>query len=284
MMPTIERGREACLPFRGPAPERPALQGALSASAAPSVLVPAVDCSMREILLLLAATLVSYPLGLWIGVPWLLPLLNALPAYTLMVVRLRREERGGAVAAMLIWAAALAVCGTLVFALWPSDPGPAVVNGPAYRQEMFRWILSGEGSEGSPCLFLPQHLVHLAAFVVLSLLTASSVSIFMGAVLMNYMAYYVASLARAGVPAGSVLLFGWQPWALSRVAAFCTLGAVLAEPLLSRLAAYRYPGLRGARPFLWAAGAGILADWLLKAWLAPSWGLWLRAALAHVQR
>jgi hypothetical protein len=55
---------------------------------------------------------------------------------------------------------------------------------------------------------------------------------------------------------------------------------VLAEPLLARLRPYRYDGLRAARAYLLAAALGILADWALKALLAPSWGLWLRALLA----
>jgi hypothetical protein len=142
---------------------------------------------------------------------------------------------------------------------------------------MFHWIWTGEGAEGNWRLFLPQHLVHLAAFVVLCLATASLASITMGAVLMNYMAFYVSSLARAGAPTWAVVLVGWQPWALCRVAAFSTLGVVLAEPLLVRLGvAPRMPG-RG-RYVAWAA-AGILADWMLKAALAPTWGLWLRALL-----
>jgi hypothetical protein len=86
-------------------------------------------------------------------------------------------------------------------------------------------------------------------------------------------------LARAGVPLSTVVFLGWQPWAIARVAAFCALGTVLAEPLLSRVYRYRYEGLRAARPVILAASAGIVADWVLKALLAPHWGLWLRAAL-----
>jgi len=234
---------------------------------------------VRTLAALVLATLVSYPLGLALGQPWLLPVLNVLPAYLLMLHLLRRGNRGAALRAMLVWAAATAVFATLTFSLWPSDPGPLVLNGPAYRQEMFHWIASGEGAEGSPRLFLPQHVGHLAAFVALCLVSASALSISMGAVLMNYMAYYVASLARAGVPAWAVLLLGWQPWALCRIAAFVTLGVVLAEPLLARLRPYPYGGLGDSRRFLLAAGAGILADWLLKAALAPQWGLWLRGLL-----
>jgi hypothetical protein len=63
------------------------------------------------------------------------------------------------------------------------------------------------------------------------------------------------------------------------VAAFCTLGAVLGEPLILRIAGRRYPGLAVARPYLAAAAAGLLADVALKAVLAPHWGLWLRKVL-----
>ena len=77
-----------------------------------------------------------------------------------------------------------------------------------------------------------------------------------------------------------MLLLGWQPWALCRVAAFCTLGVVLSEPLLARVRRLPLRRARGPRsPYLLAAAAGILADWILKATLAPTWGLWLRPLL-----
>lgn len=228
---------------------------------------------------LVLLTAASYPLGLALGHRLLLPLLNTAPAYAILALLVRRGRRGEAVAAMLLWAATLAVAGTWAFAAWPADPGPLVLNGPQYRDEMLHWIRTGQGAEGSPRLFLPQHLVHLAGFVALSLVSASAAGITLGAVLMNYMGYYVASLYRAGVPIHAVVLLGWQPWALCRVAGFCVLGVVLAEPLLSVLRPYPYAGLGAARPYLAAAGAAILADWALKAALAPWWGLWLRGLL-----
>ena len=66
-------------------------------------------------MVLIAATVLSYPIGLALRQPWLLPLLNALPAYIVLVHRLRKGERGGAVRAMLWWAVALAILGTLAF-------------------------------------------------------------------------------------------------------------------------------------------------------------------------
>jgi len=229
-------------------------------------------------LIVVLAAVVSYPLGLALGVPWLLPILNAAPAYTAMVILLRRGDRRQAVIVMLAWAAALAVAGTLTFAVWPQPPGPLIVHGPEYRDEMFAWIRTGAGSEGSPRAFIPQHALHLAAFVALSLVTASALSITMGAVLMNYMDFYVASLARAGTPLWAVVLLGWQPWALARVAAFSMLGVVLAPLLLRRLGLIR-TSAPSARPFVIAAASLLLADVLLKALLAPTWGRVLRGVL-----
>jgi hypothetical protein len=234
---------------------------------------------MARVPILLLATLASYPVGLALGQPWLLPLLNAAPAYVTMAALLLRGERRSAVLAMLAWAATLAACGTASFALWPGPVDGLVLHGPAYRDEMFAWIRTGLGTESSPRGFLPQHALHLALFVASSLATASVLSIAMGAVLMNYMSFYVASLARAGAPAWAVVFLGWQPWALCRVAAFATLGAVLAEPLLFRLLRRPYAGLAASRPYLIAAAAALVADAALKAALAPAWGLWLRRVL-----
>jgi hypothetical protein len=182
---------------------------------------------------------------------------------------------------MLWWAAALALVGTCAFAFWPQPVGPSVVTGPEYQQEMFRWIRTGVGRESSPRLFLPQHLLHLAAFVAIGLATASAGAILMGALLMNRMSYYVASLAHAGVPAWGVTLLGWSPWSISRVAAFATLGVLLAEPLLVRLSqkARAHLKARGRGAWVMAAMSGILADWFLKALFAPLWGRWLRGLL-----
>jgi hypothetical protein len=234
-----------------------------------------------DLVLMFLGTLLSYPLGLWLRVPWLLPVLNALPAYLVLVHRLRRGERGGAVRAMLWWALLVALAGTAFFTWWPRPLDALVIHGEAYRAEMFHWIRTGQGAEGNIRLFLPQHLLHLAAFIALGFLTASVGSIVMGALLMNFMSYYVAGLARAGVAPWAVTLLGWQPWAISRVAAFCTLGVLLAEPLVFRV----FPNARvrmkttGRAAYVMAAMSGIFGDWFLKFLLAATWARWLRGLL-----
>jgi hypothetical protein len=235
----------------------------------------------NDLIVLILATLASYPVGLALGQPWLLPILNALPAYVVLVHRLRKGERGGAVRAMLWWAATVALVGTIAFIWWPEPIGRLVVNGPVYKNEMFHWIRTGQGSEGNIRRFLPEHLVHLGAFLVLGLGTGSAGAILMGAVLMNYMSYYVAALAKAGVAPWAVTLLGWPPWAIARVAAYATLGVLLAEPLVTLL----FPSAREKlkantrAAYIVAAMSGILADWFLRFLLAPTWGKWLRALL-----
>ena len=235
----------------------------------------------NDLVVMVLATILSYPIGLWLRQPWLLPILNALPGYLVLVHRLRKGERGGAVRTMLWWAVAMALTGTIIFVWWPAPLAPVVVHGPEYRAEMFHWIRTGQGAEVSPRLFLPQHLLQVGGFVALGLATAGAGAILMGAYLLNYMSYYVAALAKAGVPSRGVTALGWQPWAIARIAAFCTLAVILAEPLLFRLVPAARTRLRtvGRAPYIVAAMSAILLDWFLKAALAPLWGHWLRALL-----
>lgn len=233
------------------------------------------DGSIRgDAVLLIGAIALSYPIGLALDPVFLLPVLNALPAWWVMTRRLRAGDLGGAVRLMLIFPVALALFGTVSLALWPTFDGriPPVFNGPEYREEMFRWIRTGVGSEGDWRLFLPLHITHLVGFVVVSMLTGSLVSITGGAILTNYMDGYVASIHRAGAPIWATVFFGWQPWAMCRVAGFCILGVVLAEPVLSRVFRYKAQPWSSVRPWVRTASGLILADWILKAWLAPSWG------------
>ncbi len=235
----------------------------------------------NDLVVMVITTILSYPIGLWLRQPWLLPLLNALPGYFVLVHRLRKGERGGAVRAMLWWAVTMALTGTILFVWWPAPLAPVVVLGPEHQADMFHWIRTGLGAEASPRHFLPRHLLQLGAFVALGLATAGAGAILMGAVLLNYMSYYVAALAKAGVPSWGVTALGWQPWAISRIAAFCTLGVILAEPLLFRLAPAARQRLRkvGRASYVVAGMSGIMIDWFLKAALAPLWGRWLRALL-----
>jgi len=235
----------------------------------------------NDIIVLILTTVVSFPIGLATGQAWLLPVLNALPAYIVIVHRLRKGERGGAVRTAIWWAGALGIAGTACLAVWPGETEALILGGTEYRGLMLEWIRTGRGTEGSLNLFLPRQLLQLAVFAALSLATASAGSIVMGAAMLNYMSFYVASLFTAGAPLWAVLLLGWPPWTISRMAALSTLGVALAEPLVFRLfpAARKNLKVVGRAPYYVAALSGILAGWVLQATLAPFWARWIRALL-----
>jgi hypothetical protein len=204
-----------------------------------------------------------------------LPVLQVAIGYPVMASLLARGLRRRAVFAMLWWALCLGVVMVTTVVNAPERCTSAIFHGPEYVDEMFRWIRTGIGAEGTPSLFIPQHLLHLGIFVVLSLCTASLVSLLMGAVLMNYMSFYVGSLIVASRDFWLSVMMGWHPWSILRVAAFVILGVILAEPLICRIARRPY-SKTGAHVYLWIAIALLLGDIAMKAALAPWWGATLR--------
>jgi hypothetical protein len=229
-------------------------------------------------LLLAAATIVLTVLGYYSRLPWLLPLLQVVPAYPILVRDLKEGKTSLAVLRMLAWALVIALTVGVLALHAPETGAASVLHGQAYRDEMVRWVRTGAGTESMPSRFLPQHLLHAAAFAALSLATGSLLSLVLGAVLMNYMSFYVGSLLSLARRPGIVLLCGWPPWSILRVIAFVILGVVLAGPFLRRVAGipFRWADRRG---WILAAAVGLVLDAALKAMLAPSWGRILRSAL-----
>jgi hypothetical protein len=229
-------------------------------------------------LFLLAATPALTVLGYYSRLPWLLPILQVIPAYPLMVLDLRKGKVSLAILRMLVWALLIAVTVEWLALAAPEVGTASVIHGEAYRDEMVRWVRTGIGRESDPTRFLPQHLFHLGAFVALSLASGSLLSLILGAVLMNYMSFYVGSLASLARRPWTILLVGWPPWAVARVAAFVILGVILSGPLLRRVAGipFRWEERRG---WIVAAAAGLMLDVTMKTILAPSWSGILRSAL-----
>jgi hypothetical protein len=232
---------------------------------------------MLSVQWMIAATVFSYGLGALIGLAWLVPLLNAAAGYPWMIAALRRGRVKTAILRMLVWAAVLGACATVMGVAWPLHAERLILHGDAYRREMFGFVLTGQGAEGDPRQFLPQHAGHAALFCVLAIATGSALAMPLGAVLMNYMGFYVGALAAASTHPWRAVALAWVPWSLIRVASFVVLGVVLGAPLLSRVFRFSYR-LRDERPWLALASAGLVADALLKWLLAPSWRLLIRSA------
>ncbi len=228
-----------------------------------------------RVALLVLATFLSYAAAWAIGVPALVPALKTLPALPVLYTSLRRWRTGAAIGEMLAWAAALAIAATLVSYLDPTRAGRLFINGESYRAEMFAWVRTGIGAESDPARFVPTQLLHATIFCLLSIGSASLLSMPMGAVLMNYMGHYVGALAAVSRHPAMTALAAWVPWAVIRIASFVILGVVLAGPTAARLFRFRFR-LRDHLPALTAGVAGLIADVVLKAVLAPWWQRMLR--------
>lgn len=228
-------------------------------------------------ILVVALTVLSYLAGWAIGVPLLVPILNAAVPWWVMARRLRRGRTREAIAVMLVWALTMAVTATVMAATgWSRQPdGSDLFLRSFYRDEMLHWVRTGEGPESRPADFVPAHLTHLAAFSAAALATGGLAAMPMGAALVNQMSDYVGALAAAGPHPVASAVLAWHPWAVVRVIGFVIIGVLFSGVLLSRV--MRFPfSLAAHRLWLLVAASLLLLDLLLKWLLAPSWAVLLR--------
>lgn len=227
---------------------------------------------------LFAGTVASTALGFLAGSKILLPLLNIAVSYPVLFSLMAAEKRKRAVGAMLFWAFCMAAVAVWASVRFPAHAEASIFHGRAYADEMLQWIRTGEGAEGDPARFAPQHLLHFIVFVALSIFSGSILSLLMGALLMNYMCFYVGVLIRTSVDPAMAAIMGWQPYAIIRVLSYVMLGVILGEPMMCRWTKrdYEYGELR---PFFWAGIIGVILDILIKSLVAPWWGATLRTII-----
>ena len=226
-------------------------------------------------LFLFAGTLAATSIGFVAGNKIVLPVLQVAVAYPVLFSLLTAEMRKRAFAAMLFWALCLGIVVVSACIRYPDAAARSIFYGTTYAQEMFHWIKTGEGAEGNPVQFVPVHLVHFVIFAIFSLLTASLLSLTMGALLMNYMSFYVGSVILASHDRFLAAVMAWHPWSVIRVISFVLLGVILAEPLICKIQKRDYD-YAGVRRYFWIALNGLVLDILMKGLLAPWWGLTLR--------
>ncbi len=222
---------------------------------------------------LLPLTLFLPLLVLLPGGGWLLGLLSPLTVYPGFAARVRERDYWGAWRLGILWALLLSMGVILLVFLMPEAAGKGIVEGERYREEMFGWIATGEGKENEWRQFLPEHLLHLTVFLLLTWASGGYLGLVLGAILTAYMSYFVGSYAAAS---GHPLLgsfAAWVPWSVIRVCAFVLFGAVFARPLLVRTA---WPFDRLEYRLMALAAAGIAADLLIKTFFARHYGLFLR--------
>ncbi|MHC4712224.1 MAG: hypothetical protein ACYTAN_03000 [Planctomycetota bacterium] len=212
--------------------------------------------------------------GFLIGSAYLMPLLNALSIYPFYLELVLAGRRRRAVVLVLLWAIFLSEAMIIGTYFLPGRAERVTLVGASYRDEMFHWVATGEGEESSPGRFIPSHAKHFAVFVVLSFVTAGLGGLVMGAVLLNYMNFYVGSLVLMSRSPILSLLFGWQPYAILRVVAYVVVATALAEAFFSTVKGRKIP--RRATVYAAAGLAGVILDVLVKFMIAPSWARLLR--------
>lgn len=217
--------------------------------------------------------LVALPYG-----QWLLPLVAPLTVYPAFAVQVRARRYGTAWLLGMTWAVLLSLGVIVLVALRPALAARGILHGPAYTTEMAGWVVHGVGKEVTPAAFVPEHMLHLAAFLLLTVVSGGYLGLVLGAFLMGYMSYFVGMLATESTRPVVAGLAAWVPWSVIRVMSFVLLGALLARPLLVRR---RWPFERREAWLFALAFAGIAADIALKTALAPRWGLLLRGLLKH---
>ena len=215
-------------------------------------------------------TTASYALGWLLSIPILVPFLNTLASVPFMVLALKDGDIRRAIARMLVWAATMAVCATLLSYARPADTARVFVRAVAYRNEMIAWVMTGRGAESTPSVFIPQQAEQAAIFCALALASGGTLAMPMGAVLMNEMGHYVGTLVAMSRHPLVTMVLGWHPWAVIRIASFVVIGVILSAPLLSRVGGFRVNRTSARTPFV-VACAGLGADVVLKSLLAPTW-------------
>lgn len=216
------------------------------------------------------------------GSAWLMPILGAAVAYPVFLYFVYHRQSANASLSMLFWAifqSLAVIIGTVCF---PQRAAEVILTGPAAAQEMFHWIQTGEGAEGSLKLFLPLHLRNYLIFCLLSLLTLSSTALIFGTWMLNYMNYYVAQLVLVSVHPGLALAVGWPPWSILRVIGFILTGVALATVGLNLIKKYRHNNFSHysfPQQYLWMGLGFVVADLIVKATLAPLWRQLLAYAL-----
>jgi hypothetical protein len=181
---------------------------------------------------IIATTPLAFALGVWSGSRILLPLIITISAYPVFLVTFLRKWYKRLILLMILWTVLISFMGILITRCEPELMEQLTIRGTVYKMEMWEWIETGGGAEGTISIFLPQHLIHLGLFIVASIISGGFLGLFMGTILLNYMNYYVGML---GVNATSdiVMLFGWPPWAILRVIGYIILSVVFARPLFT---------------------------------------------------
>jgi len=182
-----------------------------------------------------------------------------------------------AAASVGAWVLGTTVSSVYVFLGHPRETDERVIRAAPYRASMLAWLETGSGPEKRPAATASSHLREAIWYTAAAIATANFASLAMGAVLLNEMNAYVATLLRAAKRTGLVLLLAWNVWSVIRVAAYVLIGASAAAPLL-RISGWHVDATT-VRALALAGAVGVVVDLVLKLALCRPCGRWLALAI-----
>lgn len=219
---------------------------------------------------------VGFRIGWRIGNRWVLPLVQGAAGWTAFAYAWRWSTPAVAAATVGAWAVGTTVVSLYAFVLDAQAVERSVLRAKPYREGMLEWLRTGVGPESTPLATAGRHLHETIVYAASAVVTANLASIVLGAVLLNYMNAYVATLFRAARRPSVVMLLGWNVWSVVRVGAYVALGAALTAPGAARLG---IPAGGPVVPLAWGAAAALVADLILKLALSRRCGRALAAAV-----
>ena len=194
-------------------------------------------------LLMIVVTIIFTSLGLLSGNyihPFFLIIFSSAPIYPLYLSQFKVQQYGKAIKLTFVWAITISVIIILFTLGYSSLASKAVVLGSSYQEDMFNWIATGIGSEGTPSIFIPENLINATVFTTFSLASAGFLALLFGAYQMNYMNFYVGMLLSRVInptPNNFVMVFllSWPIYAIIRVVGFIFIGVATTIPLSSKI-------------------------------------------------
>ncbi len=236
---------------------------------------------MMIVTLLVIGVILSTTTSFVFGVPWLMPILGTAVPYPIFLLQVRRQQYKSVFWWMLLWGVLQSIAVIVATAIAPETAAKVILRGQSYTTEMFHWIRTGEGMEGSLNLFLPDHLLQYGIFCILCVATISSVALIFGTWMLNYMNFYVAELVKVSAKPWFAAILGWYPWSLLRIIGFIATGVALAALGLNLVTRIRgeVPKSPFPKTYMLIGIGFVIADIVVKAILAPIWQKLLLSAL-----
>jgi len=219
----------------------------------------------------------GFRIGWRIGGRLALPAAQAVLGWVAFLLTWTVVGAGWAAVAVLLWVLGTSLVSIYVFLGRPKETDERVIRAASYRASMLVWLETGAGPQSRPVGTAREHLREAIWYTAAAIATANLASIAMGAILLNYMNAYVATLLRAATRTTTVLLLAWNVWSLVRVVSYVLIGAAASGPML-RLMEFPVDG-DAARSLAFAGAAGVVLDLGLKLALSGPCGRRLAGAV-----